>query len=747
MTALQSSSAAVSMMSAALGYASVGMRVFPVCPLHKRPLVTNNLAAATTNQDQIKCWWLKWPTAMIGFPTGALDGVSGGVIVVDVDSSSGGFETLAALEKKLGPLPRSLVAHTPSGGLHIWLNWQQGVRIKSLVGKYGLGPGIDVRGCLSDGTSKGYVVAAPSSRADGKAYRWATGVSFPLICDEPGEIPLAWLFALAFSAAERCQLAKYEIIGPESFAGISPSDWQSVAHEKLASAWRKIASVPEGPLALDASQRLQSYIEASIESELVSVREAFPGIQETTASAAALKLHGLIKGAAVCGHDTHKLESEIAKRFCAAVVTMLPGDVTKPWTAAHAGDKWERTAEAAEPRNLFHVVRKQSAEEQFADIRLPAPGGQQPGRVLEFPSDISIDDIIERQSRALVKGLLHPGETAMLYGQSGAGKSFIALDLAWHIALGIEWHGNRVKQASVLYVCLEGVDGFRKRIIAYGKAIGDSGKQFARLAIRVALVKADAGKQGVDKIVAAAKELSDQSGSSTCLIVIDTLARAMAGDDENATSDMMHFVEQRAGAIAWSTGSAVLIIHHTNAAGSARGSGALWAGCDAVLRADRDGEKRTLSAEKVKDGAERSLFNYTLEDVPLGIEDDGSAISSCVVRTTPADRPRTPKPKDKRVPKPLRVFREAFNALESAQLETVGTAHKLSLADVRAGFYSRYSTGDADPETARNTKAHGWQRGVELASQSFEIRDEQVWRRSVPATEACNDTFGDRSQP
>src|SRR5690242_4804727 len=49
---------------------------------------------------------------------------------------------------------------------------------------------------------------------------------------------------------------------------------------------------------------------------------------------------------------------------------------------------------------------------------------------LEFDDEITIDTKVD----ALVKGLLHPGDIAALYGPSGMAKSFVAIDLGYHIA-------------------------------------------------------------------------------------------------------------------------------------------------------------------------------------------------------------------------------------------------------------------------------------------------------------------------
>jgi hypothetical protein len=76
----------------------------------KHPRVTGGFKAATTDAQQIKAWWHKWPDANIGIATGSVSGI----VVVDVD----GPEALArfyALAGKHEPLPKTLTVKTARG--------------------------------------------------------------------------------------------------------------------------------------------------------------------------------------------------------------------------------------------------------------------------------------------------------------------------------------------------------------------------------------------------------------------------------------------------------------------------------------------------------------------------------------------------------------------------------------------------------------------------------------------------------
>jgi hypothetical protein len=80
--------------------------------------------------------------------------------VLDVDPRNGGDDSLAQLERELGPLPATMSVKTGGGGRHFYFHHCGG----PLRTRHGFRPGLD----LSAG---GFVVAPPSIHASGQAYR------------------------------------------------------------------------------------------------------------------------------------------------------------------------------------------------------------------------------------------------------------------------------------------------------------------------------------------------------------------------------------------------------------------------------------------------------------------------------------------------------------------------------------------------------------------------------------------------
>jgi hypothetical protein len=338
---------------------------------------------------------------------------------------------------------------------------------------------------------------------------------------------------------------------------------------------------------------------------------------------------------------------------------------------------------------------------------VPAPPPAPPRLV--FPSDVSLDAIRERKEGALVEDLCHRGELAVIYGDSTAGKSFVALDLAYSIARGEPWHGRKVKQGPVLYVCLEGAGGFKLRMAACEVAKGKAGRNLAMLPGGLVLSRGNLGEAGLSEIFAAVAALQEGAGQPVAAVVIDTLQRAMAGDDENSTSDMAAMVG-RIGKIQSETGAAVFLCHHTNAAGNMRGSTALFASADAVLKVSKaSGKKRRVYVDKAKDFEDGfDLFWFDLASVEIGEDSAGAKYTAAVVCRVDAGKAQEAAKLMKPEKQHIRIFREAASVCASRKGAVDNGMARVTTSDMQAEFFKRYPTGDTDNKMKRDSLLRYW---------------------------------------
>jgi len=271
------------------------------------------------------------------------------------------------------------------------------------------------------------------------------------------------------------------------------------------------------------------------------------------------------------------------------------------------------------------------------------------GRALELSSEIrpihKIKPVLK--SRYLVKGWLDRGAASVVYGESNVGKTFFALDLALHVAAGMDWHGNRVPSGDkwagpVIYVAGEGGSGINNRIEAMRLAnpelmgrIEDNG-DFCLLSTPIDLCTSEDGEYLAEAIL-------EDFDTNPSLIVVDTLARTFGAGDENTAKDMGAFVKS-IDLLREVTKAHVMVIHHSgkDASKGARGSGSLRAAADTEIELTRSEDVVTAEAKKQRDMPCDGVFAYRLKGVLLGFDEDGDKVTSAVVEATeaPARRAR-----------------------------------------------------------------------------------------------------------
>ncbi len=230
----------------------------------------------------------------------------------------------------------------------------------------------------------------------------------------------------------------------------------------------------------------------------------------------------------------------------------------------------------------------------------------------------------------LVKGLIFEGDTGMFYGESGSGKSFLAVDMGVSIARGVPFLGMKTTQGPVIYQAGEGGKGLVKRLRAYRQehCVGED-LPFELLPAKLNLFATDGDAESFIQECQAWKAFYGRLS----LIVIDTFSAASAGANENASEDMGRMLD--AGyRLNKETGAAILWVHHKNAAGlRERGHTSFRANIETVVEVTKDPEtkERTLHLVKLKDGEDGLKLGFELKRVELGTDDDGDPITSCVV--------------------------------------------------------------------------------------------------------------------
>lgn len=522
---------------AALRAAKIGP-VFPLKPGAKAPpLLTNWPQRATTDEADIRQYWLPLPDANIGLHCA-------GMLVIDADVAKGGIKSLEGLYSA-EKLPSTLTTITPSGGRHLFFRLPPGHRgVPNSVGV--LAPGLDVR------STGGYVVAPGSEVAAGRYVFEHPDV-------EIAEAP-QWLI-----------------------------DQLGVVRERGSSVDKIVSDAPD--VVLDRARAWLLTAERSVKGS--------GGDQAAYRVAARLRDFGvsyaqaceLMRSAAWdygCGWRDNRLEE-------------------KPIRSAYRYATGEPGSKAALPEDFPEIVPEKGTI-------VPKLGTKALLSLSAFASQAA------RTAGYVVKGMLQRRSYAEIYGAPGEGKTFVALDLGYHVAAGKPWMGLKVHAGPVAYLAYEGTGGMVKRAQALRQKYGD--------------------KDVPLYIISAAYNLREKTGRAELgatlamlptrpvLIVIDTFARALMGGDENSAQDVGAFNSAIA-ALIESTGVCALILHHSgkDKTKGARGSSALRGALDTEI--EIDGQQ--IYARKQRDVEVLPAIGFKLAPVMVGLDEDGDEVTSCVV--------------------------------------------------------------------------------------------------------------------
>lgn len=493
-----------------------------------------------------------------------------GTIVLDVDVKSGkrGHESLEALEAMGLPLDGFRV-RTTSGGLHVYLKTDH--PHANSVNKLAEFPDIDIRG------EGGYVVG-PGSMIGGKTYDVVhKGRAAPL----PG-----WLHDKLLAAtpqhAERTDQPLVDLDQPHNVAN-------AITY-----------LVNRAPQAIEGAG-------GNTETYKVAGRMRDYGLSESKAWEVMLDHWNEQKASPVW--DPEDLLAVIQNAYRYATGAWGGEDMTA-WMEVVEGIDDERPADDGEVDTIDGATKHKPPRflfETTADLRLLPP------------------------AKWLVKHWIPENTVGLIYGKWASGKSFVAFDLALHLAYGMqEWHGAELpgEPCKVLVIAREGHQGFVQRIDAFKKHHGIEGDTENLVFMRAPVnFMSDTDFKLLEKTL---RERND----GFRLTIIDTVARVIPGVDMSAPETVTAFTE-RCDRISKATGATTIGVHHQNKNGGMMGSTFFEANSDFVFEMTRDGDTGPLQngsirCAKMKDGPDGWSRSIAYSNVQWGDEADpqGSLVVS-----------------------------------------------------------------------------------------------------------------------
>ena len=230
----------------------------------------------------------------------------------------------------------------------------------------------------------------------------------------------------------------------------------------------------------------------------------------------------------------------------------------------------------------------------------------------------------------LVQNLIEEQTMCAMYGDTGCTKSFLAIDLGMHLALGKDWFDLMVyRPAPVIYVAVEGGGGMVKRINGWletNKTEIPDNFRIDRDPIY------PTNKESINNFIEYYKELGFEKG----YIFVDTLNANARADGLNEDGTDMGLIVDAFQVIGRELKSGYMIIHHEGKDSSKgmRGHSSLKASLDTVIHVQTSGSSYKWSIEKLKEGEDQKTFGYEAPVVHLGFDDEGNEITTLVVKPT-----------------------------------------------------------------------------------------------------------------
>lgn len=566
--------------------------------------------AALSAADVHAIWHEESPLANVGIRTGVISGFW----VLDVDPEAGGMESLARLVEHTGPLDTYTVK-TGGDGLHFW--WAcpdfPVTNGSNREIKRRFGPGLDIRG---DG---GQVVAPPSrsGKGDYRVVR-ATSVNVPPAAllallsghEQPSTAQVATHvvedlpFAADLDEAERARVEKYARAVIKAEADTYRNAVPGSGNETLFTSACSMLEIAQSPWNLVTSQEVYEALDAA--RVIRNATHPYRGGQDElefakTWASAQSRVVGQGRALPVAldaglGFDPSPFSSAPVAPGHLSLLDVYPpsphilasaptGQLSQVFDPSLFGSP-SGTISKSTPNAAVGSHPAPSAAPVAATPRPTEPSG--PLTVLDQLRALSLDRTqlggIEPPT-PLIEGVLDMRTLAVLSGQFGTFKTFIALDWLLCIATGTPWMGREVPQARPVRIVVgEGVAGLDARVSAWEKARGVAVAPGMFTAVR------RAWQLGSDEQMAALAELMRERGEA--VVAFDTLSQCSAGLKENDSSDMAR-VSNVAGLLREHAGATMLLLHHAGHGGErARGSSVIEDNSDTSWFVSLTGEDR-----------------------------------------------------------------------------------------------------------------------------------------------------------
>jgi hypothetical protein len=245
-----------------------------------------------------------------------------------------------------------------------------------------------------------------------------------------------------------------------------------------------------------------------------------------------------------------------------------------------------------------------------------------------------------------LKGIIPLNDKFLLMGPSGSGKTYEMLNICMHTAMDKgTFAGRKLMPGGIVYCAYEGVSGFENRVRSYLKHHGLTGNDLHSFAWLTQPPNLFSDEDKVRELGHEVLELSRQFKLPLGAVVVDTHNASTRGSSEVKSDDISKIMNHH-DVLSSITGVPLWIVGHTNAEGKHRGNEQLYNTIETTMLVEklhenndpkkpekRDNLGRVIRRARIKkqrDGSDTTFWDFVLEKVDIGVDEDGEAIPGMV---------------------------------------------------------------------------------------------------------------------
>jgi hypothetical protein len=312
---------------------------------------------------------------------------------------------------------------------------------------------------------------------------------------------------------------------------------------------------------------------------------------------------------------------------------------------------------------------------------------------------------VKLEGRSVIKKLFPTPSLAMVYGESGSGKTYFVGNAALCVASrDRDCLGMKTRHGLVVYIGAEAAASVEQRFAAQRSELGIEDANLVLLSGPINLLDRDFVRDLVGRLA-----VLHATQGPLAMVVIDTLAAAAPGGDENAAETMSEITSVGV-RIRDLFDCVAVLVHHAgkDRQRGARGHSSLRAAVDVEIEVTHAQGLRCATVRKNRDGETDFEVPFRLRPIVLGKDEDGDDVTTCVVEAVnDGSKPR----REQRAAKLPAAASLALDALRevactkgkaSTATSTVPAGKTLvSIEDWRDQFRLRYGTDGQDAEAVK----------------------------------------------